>query len=61
MGARNDGNKIYKILEASKSKNGPVFRNYGQYLASHFELSNFDAMPQMYVKVDISIDQSKHV
>jgi len=29
---RNDGNKIYKIKQASKSENGGPFVNYASYL-----------------------------
>ena len=53
MDARNDGNKIYKIKSASKSLNGPDFKNYASFISSHYQgLEN-----EMYVKVDIQIDE----
>ena len=57
MKKRNDGNKIYKIENASKQIDGPAFSNYGSFLSSVFQ--NFEN--DFYVKISISVDTTKTV
>ena len=46
---RNDGNKVYKIVQASRSLNGGPFINYASYLQSHFE----GDQAELFVDIDI--------
>lgn len=50
LAGRNDGNKVYKVLEGSKTLGGATIKNYGQFLGSLFE--DYEDK-QMYFKVDI--------
>ena len=56
---RNDGNKVYKLKEASKTMHGPAFKGYASVLGCYFMETEPDA--EIFVKVEVTVDVAKTV